>query len=74
MSNNWKMPNNWKSAFAFLTFIIIYGYSVLSKSSAEVINITGYIALYSSLFMMLRSEVTSGMLQSVLDRIKFDKK
>ena len=64
---------NWKSTIAFFLFILIYVYVVYDKRVAGVIEISGYIALYSSLFMMFRSDFTSSMLEKLIDNIKIGK-
>ena len=63
---------NWKSTFAFFIFVAIYVYSVINKDS-EVIDITGNIALISSIFMMLRSEITKDIVATLVDNIKIGK-
>lgn len=61
---------NWKSTLAFLIFIGVYVYTIQAGKSSEVIDITGYIALYSSLFMMFRSDFTTSILEKLVDKIK----
>jgi len=55
----------WKSTVAFFLFLIIYAYTVYDNRSSEVIDITGYIALISMAFMMLRDK----RLGDLIDRI-----
>jgi len=60
---------NWKSLLAFLVFIGAYVFSIVDHRPAGVVEITGYIALYSAIFMMFRSEVTSEIFKSLVDKI-----
>lgn len=55
----------WKSTLAFFLFLVIYAYTVYDNRSAEVIDITGYIALISMAFMMLRDK----RLGDLIDRL-----
>ena len=64
---------NWKSTMAFMVFIGVYIFSVVKGAGLGVIDVTGFIALYSSLFMMLRSDFTADMLSKLIDNIKLDK-
>lgn len=61
---------NWKSTLAFFVFIGVYLFSVLKDKPNAVIEVAGYIALYSSIFMMFRSDFTSEMLTKIIDKIK----
>ena len=63
------MFKNWKSTLAFLIFIGIYVYSIYDNRDSTVVDITGYIALWSSLFMMFRSEMTTDLISKVIDVI-----
>jgi len=45
---------NWKSTGAFFTFVSAYIYTITNGSVTGIVEAAGYIALYSSLFMMLR--------------------
>jgi len=65
-----KKTNNWKSTLAFFIFIGIYVYTIYKDSGSTVIEVTGYIALYSSLFMMFRSDFTTELLGKIVDKIK----
>lgn len=62
----------WKSTVAFFLFLVIYAYTVYMDRSAEVIDITGYIALISMAFMMLRDRRLGELINKVLS-IKFNK-
>jgi len=59
---------NWKSTLAFFVFIAVYVYTVYEDKSSMV-EATGFIALYSSIFMMFRSEFTTELLGKVVDNI-----
>ena len=61
---------NWKSTLAFFIFVGVYLYAVVSKE-AEIVETTGFVALYSSLFMMLRSQMTADIIEKLLDKINF---
>ena len=61
---------NWKSLFAFLLFVFLYGWSVLTEMDAEVIDVTGFIALYAMAFMMLRSEALAKVVESLTEIFK----
>jgi len=62
--------SNWKSLLAFILFIFLYGFTVLQDRKADVISITGFIALYSMAFMMLRSEALLKVVDSLTQIIK----
>lgn len=64
---------NWKSTLAFFAFIGIYLFSVIKDKPNAVIEVAGYIALYSSIFMMFRSDFTSEMVATIIDKIKIGK-
>jgi len=64
---------NWKSTLAFFIFIGIYVYAIMNSKPDGVIETTGFIALYSSLFMMFRSDFTSEILGKLIDNIKIGK-
>ncbi len=59
---------NWKSTLAFFLFVGIYIYSVYEKSF-EIVDTVGYIALFSSIMMMFRSDITSELLSKAIDII-----
>ena len=59
---------NWKSTMAYLTFVCAYIYTIFKGADAAVINVSGYIALWSSLFMMFRSQVTTRMLGKIINK------
>ena len=65
--------SNWKSTLSFVIFVGIYIYSIYDGRDSSVIEIVGYIALYSSLFMMFRSDFTKDMLSKLIDNIKIGK-
>lgn len=56
----------WKSTVAFFLFLVIYAYSVYDNRTAEVIDITGYIALFSMAFMMLRDKRLGELLNNII--------
>ena len=60
---------NWKSTTAFFIFVLAYAYTVYKSMSAEVLEVAGYIALWSSLFMMLRNELTPILIEKLIDAI-----
>lgn len=64
---------NWKSTLAFFVFIGVYVYCIYVDKSEGVVETAGYISLVSSLFMMFRSDFTSGMLEKLIDNIKIGK-
>ena len=61
---------NWKSLFAFLLFVFLYGWSVLTGMDAQVVEVTGFIALYAMAFMMLRSDALGNVVQSLTEIFK----
>ncbi len=61
---------NWKSFIGFFLFLTVYAYTVFTDKSADVMNITGYIALYSMLFIMARSESLSEVIKAITDVMK----
>ncbi len=67
------MFKNWKSTLAFFIFIGIYVYAIMNSKPNGVIETTGFIALYSSLFMMFRSDFTTDILTKLIDNIKIGK-
>lgn len=60
---------NWKSTLAFFVFVFAYVYTVLQSMNASVIEVSGYIALWSSLFMMLRNELTPALITKLIEAI-----
>jgi len=64
---------NWKSTLAFFIFIGIYVFAIMNSKPNGVIETTGYIALYSSIFMMFRSDFTVDLLGKLVDNIKIGK-
>lgn len=63
------MFKNWKSTLAFFVFVIAYVYTVWKAMDANVIEVSGYIALWSSLFMMLRNELTPTLIEKLIEAI-----
>ena len=61
---------NWKSLLAFLIFIFLYGWSVLTGMELGVIEVTGFISLYAMAFMMLRSEALAKVVESLTAIVK----
>tara|TARA_R110002074_G_scaffold229867_5_gene401305 strand:+ start:145 stop:339 length:195 start_codon:yes stop_codon:yes gene_type:complete len=61
---------NWKSTLAFFIFVAVYLYAVINKDS-QIVETTGFVALYSSLFMMLRSQMTSDIIDKLFEKIHF---
>ncbi len=64
---------NWKSTVAFTLFIGIYVYVIYDNRSVGVVEIAAYIALWSSLFMMFRSQITTDLIGKLIDNIKIGK-
>ena len=64
---------NWKSTLAFFLFIGIYLFAIYKDKSADVLEVVGYIALYSSIFMMFRSDFTTELISKLIDNIKIGK-
>jgi len=67
------MFKNWKSTVAFFIFIGVYMYTVYKVMNPDVIETTGFVALYSSIFMMFRSDFTKELLGKIIDNIKIGK-
>jgi hypothetical protein len=61
---------NWKSFLAFFLFIFLYGYSVYTDKSDNIVSVTGFIALYAMAFMMLRSEALTKVVESLTEIVK----
>ncbi len=61
---------NWKSFLAFFLFIFLYGWAVLTNMKIGVVETTGFIALYSMAFMMLRSEALAKVVESLTEIAK----
>jgi len=61
---------NWKSTLAFFIFIGVYIYTICVGKQEGVVSVTGYVALYSSIFMMFRSDFTTELLGKVVDNLK----
>jgi len=64
------VTKNWKSTLAFLIFIGVYIYSIVDNRGSTIVEVTGYIALYSSIFMMFRSDFTKELLAKLIDNVK----
>ena len=64
---------NWKSTGAFLIFIGVYVVTVGMGMPLGVVEVSGFIALYSSLFMMMRSDFSKEMLDKLISTIKISK-
>ena len=64
---------NWKSTLAFFIFIGIYVYTILKTMPEGLVETAGFIAFYSSIFMMFRGDFTSGMISKLIDNIKIGK-
>ena len=66
--------NNWKSLLAFVLFITAYAYAIIYELSDDKVETTGLIALFSMLFMMLRSdkltEITAGLVEALKSKFK----
>jgi len=67
------MFKNWKSTLAFFIFIAVYMFTVYKNMDPDVIETTGFVALYSSIFMMFRSDFTKDLLGKIIDNIKIGK-
>jgi len=61
---------NWKSNLAFFIFVAVYVFSIYKDKPSDIIEVVGYIALYSSIFMMFRSDFTTELLSKLIDNIK----
>lgn len=61
---------NWKSLLAFLLFIFLYGWAVLTNMDKAIIEATGFISLYAMAFMMLRSDALAKVVDSLTAIIK----
>jgi len=61
--------HNWKSTGAFFIFIGAYLYIVATGGSASTLDATGTIALYSSLFMMVRSTSAVKLAEKLVDKL-----
>lgn len=58
---------------AFFIFVGAYVYAIVLPLSDDVVETAGHIALISSVFMMLRSEMTKDMVAKLIDNIKIGK-
>ena len=61
---------NWKTNTSFLVFIAMYIYSVVTKMEVEKISIVGYIAIFSTFAMMIRSEALTTILTNMSEKFK----
>jgi len=64
---------NWKSTIAFFIFVGAYIYAMYFNKEVGIVEVAAYVALYSSLFMMFRSDFTKDMISKLLDNIKIGK-
>ena len=60
---------NYKSTMAFFVFVGAYIFTIYKAMDASVIEISGYIALWAALFMMLRNEMTPKLIEKLIDTI-----
>ena len=63
------MTKNWKSTLAFFVFVFAYVFTIYKAMGASVIEVSGYIALWSSVFMMLRNDLTPTLIEKLIDAI-----
>lgn len=61
---------NWKSFIAFLLFMFLYGYTVFAGKDADVVETTGYVALFAMALIMLRNEALTSVVKSLTEIIK----
>ena len=61
---------NWKSTYAFFIFVGVYVFTIVKNMDPTIIETTGFVALYSSLFMMFRSDFTTELLSKVIDNMR----
>ncbi len=64
---------NWKSTLAFFIFVALYVFTVYQDKEPSVIDVAGHVALYSSIFMMFRSDITTDIISKLFDNIKIGK-
>jgi len=64
-----ETKTNWKSTGAFFLFVGSYIYTVATSNSAALVDATGTIALYSSLFMMVRSTAAVQLAEKLVDKL-----
>lgn len=60
---------NWKSTLAFFVFVSAYIYTLYKAMDANVVEVSGYIALWSAMFMMLRNEMTPKLIEKLIETI-----
>ena len=60
---------NWKSTLAFFIFVGVYIYTAITKD-AGIVETTGFVALMSSVFMMLRNDLTPSIIEKLIEAIK----
>ena len=60
---------NWKSTMAFFVFVGAYIFTIYKAMDASVIEVSGYIALWAALFMMLRNDMTPKLIEKIIDAI-----
>lgn len=63
------MFKNWKSTMAFFIFVGSYVYTLYKAMDAGIVEVSGYIALWSALFMMLRNEMTPKLIEQLIDAV-----
>lgn len=65
---------NWKSFVAFWLFLFLYAWTIFFKYEENIVETTGFIALYAMAFMMLRSEalgkVIDGLTEIAKEKLK----
>ena len=64
---------NWKSTMAWFLFMSSYVYTLVRGYDSSIVEVTGYVALYSSIFMMFRSNFTTEIVGKLVDNITFNK-
>jgi hypothetical protein len=60
---------NWKSTLAFFVFVGAYIFTLYRAMDADIIEITGYLALWSAVFMMLRNDLTPKLIEKLIDTV-----
>ena len=60
---------NWKSTLAFFVFVGAYIFTLYKSMDAGIVEVSGYIALWSALFMMLRNDMTPKLIEKLIDVI-----
>jgi len=65
-----KMPKNYKSWFAFVTFLSAFAYSVFSDKPEPIVYTTGLFFVVITIAFMLRSEELLQLMKIVIERFK----